>query len=295
MKRLTCMSLLVVTGLFACIRHEDAHTLKPAATASDPPSEDARPDELYFSSLNADTLLHRLFDADRIHSNGIAAWKPNYDERRNGMASSGGVSYTLLDTILYFKHQGIPGAAVIFATRFYRDTLHWENEACHNCGVPIGVAVLGQYGASNGKDTGWSLTAFNKYVANLGSWGSFRHEQDTVYPIAVKWLGDNLPCLSMVNEIGGSFGESNGTESFYAITPDSAFESLRRVFSFDPYYTVFDQSSSERKVRDDSTTLLVHKKPAAYYDLTLHTKTLKGQHDVHYRYSEEDGIFEVGR
>src|SRR5438045_2513980 len=106
--------------LFSC--NENYTSLNPTQSDTTKPSRLynlQEEEETVFDSLEARTLLKRLYDNPEIDNNNEALWIPNYAEGMELSVSYDGRCHTALDTIMYFEDSKNDNCAVAIFTNYY--------------------------------------------------------------------------------------------------------------------------------------------------------------------------------
>ena len=293
--RQTIILYLLAILLISCENnhHKITHSSK---TKND--SIETQQNDKIFKSLDKKEILTRLYDNPIIDTNGIAIWKPNYEESMNYHVSYDGKCHTALDTIMYFvNNRGSKCAVVILATYFYcrnyLDTNRIEPGGdCHFCGVPIGMALLSQY-----PDGSWELYGFEKNFAELGYFGEYKTGREDAGKICLKEIGDKWTCLSLKQGVGGNSGYLWGyemlfnIEKFYMNTQESTDE-LHEGWPIEKSILCYNYLYSDDNINSEAITeMRIIKKQKNYYGIDL-VKTKDGKKTIkHFTFSEVDFKF----
>ena len=289
--------ILIPLLLFAC-RNEFSGKKKFSKNVNNKPIKKEKvfsfKNDLIFKNLKDSTILSRLFDKPLLSENHEALWKPNYYERMSIGISADGYCHTNIDTILYFTSKNLKkNACVILTTYKYHykknDSTKLSKGDCHFCGVPLGIALF-----QENKEKNWTLYAFEKQFASLGSFGTINKDKDK---ISLVEMGNSWTCLSLKNGINGNMGEYEGFEHFYSIEKEliSGFPNrvLSTVFSF-RYFSNYIGLNDE--IEDEITAkITLKKRETGYYPLQLIIKDNGKIRYEEYKYSTRLNQYEKSK
>lgn len=166
-------------------------------------------DRLVFTLDKPNELLATLFDAKQLLQSGEAVWKPaHYAERLDARVSDDGYFHTFLDTILYFKKEGIERAVVVFSTvRFAKG----QPEACAGCDALMSAALLVQTTQGD-----WYVEQFARHFTACA-------QPDGKALSGIRQFGPQEWCLSLTTD------QLQG-DAFRTLTGYYNLETLQRVY-----------------------------------------------------------------
>lgn len=166
-------------------------------------------DRLVFSLDKPTDLLATLFDAKQMLQSGEAVWTPaHYAERLDARVSDDGYFHTFLDTVLYFKKEGIERAIAVFSTvRFAKG----QPEACAGCDALMSAALLVQTTRGD-----WYVEQFARHFTTCS-------QPDGTALSGIKQFGPQEWCLSLTTD------QLQG-DVFRTVTGYYNLETLERVF-----------------------------------------------------------------